>query len=109
MSALCQKRTLELGRVMSALCQKRTSIIFRAPWHVGLSKSHVYHQLALGRMPGNIPLPSRILRQHNAIWRKPSDRAQAIAAADYAKAHGKAGVMKSTGGPNWKFPGHHLA
>src|SRR6516164_385880 len=36
MSALPQKRTLELGREMSALCQKRTLIAFtRSPhWHV---------------------------------------------------------------------------
>ena len=58
---------------ISALCQKRISTIFRAQWHVGLSKSHVYHQLALGRMPGNMPLASRILRQHNATWRKSAD------------------------------------
>jgi len=46
---------------------------FRAPWHVGLSKSHVYHQLALGGMPGNMPFARRILRQHNATWGKSAD------------------------------------
>ena len=24
-------------------------------------------------MPGNVPLPSRILREYNATWRKPAD------------------------------------
>jgi len=47
---------------MSALGQKRTVIIFQSAWHVGLSKSHVHHRLALGGMPGNMPLATRILR-----------------------------------------------
>jgi hypothetical protein len=39
----------------------------------GLREGDVYYQLALGGMTGNMPLASRILRQHNATWRKSAD------------------------------------
>ena len=46
---------------------------FRAPWHVGLGEGHVYHQLTLRGMTGNVPLACRILRRHNAACGESAD------------------------------------
>lgn len=35
-----------------------------------LSKSHVYHELAFGRVTGNVSPACRILRQHDAACRE---------------------------------------
>src|SRR6516162_3024427 len=67
----------KLRRRKASLCARRRHQVGHhnaSQWGVfGLREGDVYDQLALRGMTGNMPLASRILRQHNATWRKSAD------------------------------------